>query len=92
MPKPVCVKCQRFFRPIKNGAKILENKPKGTTAESLPGKEAPHMWEPYKIWMCDLWVCRGCGATIGVGFGNNPLWENHRGPLPEDEYFPVNDC
>jgi hypothetical protein len=91
MPKPVCVRCQRFFRPYRNGAYVLENKPK-EGRQQPKGTEAPQMWEPYKVWMCDTWVCNGCGEVIAVGFAQKPTWEDYKGPLPEGNYLPVNDC
>jgi hypothetical protein len=91
MPKPVCVRCQRFFRPHRGGAHVLEKKPKGGVQQPQ-GTEAPKMWEPYKVWMCDTWMCKGCGTVIAVGFGQIPIWEDYKGPLPDGQYLPVNDC
>lgn len=92
MPKPVCVKCQRFLRPLKNGVRVLEKKPINGNNLSPPGLEAPEKWVPYKVWQADSWECRGCKTVVVIGYGIKPLWEDYRGPLPEDNYIPVNDC
>jgi hypothetical protein len=89
MIKPVCVKCQRFFRPKKNGIRLLEGRP---IDNAKPGVEEAHNWLPYKVWQADLWECNGCGATIVHGSGKLPIWEDYKGPLPELEYLKVNDC
>lgn len=94
MPKPVCVKCQRFFRPEKNGTFVLENKPIG--GHTVPaGDIAPGLWEPYKLWRADKWRCLGCGAEICVGFGNSPVAENYMDNFSESikkAEVKVNDC
>ena len=75
MIKPVCVKCQRFFRIKKNGRYALEMMP--THNEAPPGTAEPGMWKPYKLWRADEWECRGCGATIMVGFAPQPGVEHY---------------
>jgi len=95
--KPVCVACRRFYRPERNGTYFIEAKPRpGMIAP--PGLEAPHHWQPYKIWMGDLWKCQGCGHEIIAGTGQHPVAEDYK------EYFDemiertdadsiiVNDC
>lgn len=72
MPKPICVPCRRFFRPHRNGRTFVEAKPKGG-GMAPPGLEAPEAWEPYKLWMGDLWRCPGCGSEIIVGVGLEPI-------------------
>lgn len=83
MPKPVCVKCECFYRPHKNGYSFIEGKPKGTYSpiptadgkvelvrdrpEDIRGLRAPDAWEPYKLWNGDLWKCPDCGHEIVVG-------------------------
>jgi hypothetical protein len=57
--KPVCVKCRLFYRPKKNGAYFEEGMPIGETGQ----------WKSYKLWVGDLWACRGCGAEIIIGVG-----------------------
>lgn len=93
--KPVCTKCQRFFRPKTNGISFIEAMP--TVALAPAGSSEPELWKPYKLWSGDLWVCLGCGAEIIVGVGQRPLAE-HFQPTFEEElrvYKPsvtVNDC
>ena len=65
MPKPACFKCQRFFRPKHNGYAFIEGMPIQSRAE--PGTSQPELWKPYKLWVGDLWECKGCGAEILVG-------------------------
>jgi hypothetical protein len=89
MPKPVCVKCQRFYKPHKTGRWVLEGKP---TNEAKPGLEDAHLWVPYKVWQADLYKCGGCQHEIVVGFGFNPVWQDYKGLLPQYEYIKVNDC
>lgn len=96
MLKPICVPCQRFFRPKKNGTFFQENKP--TSNNAPPGNEYPDAWEPYKIWLGDLWECKGCGANIIVGVGQEPFLE-HFEPGFEEAMFnteahliQINDC
>lgn len=74
--KPICVPCQRFFRPKKNGYFFVEGMPIGGTHRPPPGKEAADLWKPYKLWVGDLWECLGCGANIVVGVGGGPLAEH----------------
>lgn len=72
--KPVCVPCQRFFKPKRNGVGVLENRPNGNGVPA--GIEAADQWLPYKLWDADLYECQGCGAQIVVGFGQMPLAEH----------------
>jgi hypothetical protein len=90
MPKPVCVPCQRFFRPLRNGVVVLEQKPIANDAK--PGFASPEKWVPYKLWRADAWQCFGCGTIIISGYGDGPVWENHHGPLPVQPDYIVNDC
>lgn len=96
MPKPVCVKCRRFFKPYRNGKPVLEQMPAVSDAE--PGTAMEHAWLPYKLWQADLYKCGGCGHEICVGFGRVPFAEHF-----EDRFGPelarlggavvvVNDC
>lgn len=93
MPKPACPKCQRFYRPAKNGIRVLEAMPHHNDA--LPGNLAPESWAPYKIWHADLWQCPGCGHQLISGWGNHPESERH---YPEFHHylpnidFTINDC
>lgn len=97
--KPICVPCQRFFRPKKTGFQFIEGMPKPGMVEPLRrGTEKPEEWEPYKIWSGDLWECRGCGAQIVSGFGASPLFEHYQDNFKEHvrrlgkEALQVNDC
>ena len=93
--KPICVPCQRFYRPSHNGVAFVEGMPKHNGAS--PGTAEPESWRPYKLWMGDEWTCRGCGAVIIVGTGQRPIAEHYE---PEfagkmKSYKPitqVNDC
>ena len=75
--KPICAKCKVFFRPETNGVAFEEGAPK-SGAPHCNGKPAnPDDWGPYKLWMGDLWKCRGCGAEIIVGTGQKPVAMRH---------------
>lgn len=96
--KPICVPCQRFFRPKKNDFFFTEMMPKAGTNYPPAGTAAPELWEPYKVWAGDLYECEGCGAQIVSGFGRAPLSEHY---LPEfsavrqrygAEQLEVKDC
>jgi len=76
MPKPACLKCQRFYRPIKNGFMWVESMPIDNYAP--PGNEAPQAWAPYKIWHSDLFECGGCGHQLITGHGREPISEHYR--------------
>lgn len=95
MPKPICVPCQRFFRCVHNGFMLTEGMPE---TGAKPGTSEPEKWKPYKIWSGDKFACEGCGATIVVGFGHDPIRVQHeedfakvQKALGADE-FQVNDC
>ncbi len=94
MTKPVCVPCQRFFRPLKNGFACIEGMPDGN--DTPPGTQAPERWSPYKLLLADKWQCRGCGATILVGFGG-PIAIQHQPDFAAQveragATFQINDC
>ncbi len=94
--KPVCVPCQRFFRPKKNGFYFTECMP--VIAGALPGKMAPENWKPYKLWSGDLWKCEGCGTEIVNGVGRGPIREHFEGDFHKvtadlnADQLRVNDC
>lgn len=95
MPKPVCVKCQRFFRPIEIGYPIIEGRP--THNGAGPGTTEPASWVPYKLWHGDKYQCNGCGVEIVVGFGRQPISEPYHDNWQSmmDAFRPqlqVNDC
>lgn len=93
MIKPVCVSCQRFYRPHRNGIYVSEQMP--TRQHAPPGKAGTHYWGPYKVWMADQWRCPGCGHEIVVGSGPHPVSEHHMDGF-EDWHarvsVTVNDC
>ena len=94
--KPICVPCQRFYRPKKTGFYFIESMPIYNGAPS--GNSHPELWRPYKIWSGDLWECLGCGHQTISGVGVNPISIKHE---PDFEMiaeklkaiqFEVNDC
>lgn len=96
MPKPVCPKCQRFYRPKRNGTAFIENMPIGNVLVPA-GTEAPHLWKPYKLWMGDLWECLGCGNEIVVGHASSPIAEHYQSNFCAEVLrlkptITVNDC
>lgn len=96
MTKPVCVKCQRFFRVKKNDFPLIEGMPIGGNRVP-PGTEAPEQWKPYKLWFADLWECQGCGTQIAVGFGLQPIAEHYQSNFASEVIatgatLQVNDC
>jgi len=93
MPKPACLKCQRFYRPKKNGFVWLESMP--IENHAAPGTDYPEKWKPYKIWHSDLWECDGCGHELITGHSHNPIATQHE-PKFKD-WLPhvkgtINDC
>lgn len=93
--KPICVPCQRFFRPIKNGFAFIEGMPNGNDVK--PGLAEPENWRPYKLWMGDQWKCPDCGSIIVVGVGHQPIDEHYKDSFEKslNDFNPelqVNDC
>lgn len=94
--KPICIPCQRFFRPAKNGFYFIEGMP--TVNEAAPGNSEPEKWQPYKVWVGDVWECHGCGARIISGVGREPIAEHYQPDFPDRvsalgaDQFQVNDC
>lgn len=95
--KPICVPCRRFYRPERNGTYFVEAKPTGN--ELAPaGNEAPELWEPYKLWVGDLWKCRGCGHELIVGTGRQPVSQDYHSNFKEiiaktgGGDITINDC
>ncbi len=94
--KPICVKCQCFYRPERNGEIFVEGMPIAPMAKK--GRAEPEKWKPYKIWRGDLWKCPECGHEIISGVAFNPVSEHYMddfkriyGSLPEKTTH-VNDC
>lgn len=94
--KPICVPCQRFFQPKKNGFAFIEGHP--IAGSPAPGVSEPEKWRPYKLWEGDEWECKGCGAMIVVGCGSNPIAEHYEENFRErvksfgGDQLQVNDC
>jgi len=94
--KPVCVKCQRFFRMKKSGFYFIEGMPREGRPE--PGTAEPEKWQPYKVWSGDRWECEGCGATIISGTGREAIAEHYQPDFSERvarlnaAQLQVNDC
>ena len=94
--KPICVPCQRFFRPTRNGVSFIEGMPIGNDVK--PGLAEPENWKPYKLWRGDLWACRGCGHTIVVGVAGGPISEHYQPDFDTlvkaygGDQLQVNDC
>lgn len=76
MLKPICVACQRFYRPDTNGVRFIEAMPIGS--EAPPGNAHPDHWKPCKLWMGDLWRCHGCNHQIIVGTGHVAIAEHYQ--------------
>jgi len=96
MLKPVCVPCQRFFRPEKNNFYFIEGMPIGSGV-TPPGNSQPERWIPYKLWASDKWKCQGCGTEILVGFGQRAISEQYMSDFEElrkrlGAEYQVNDC
>jgi len=95
--KPVCVKCQRFYRPKQNGTYFIEGMPNGRYESSPPGLANPDAWSPYKLWVGDIWECKGCGHELIVGVPPNPIREHYHKDFKEEvarlgAVLQVNDC
>lgn len=93
--KPVCVPCQRFYRPKTNGLSFIEGMPTGNGVQ--PGLRDPENWKPYKLWMGDLWACPDCGAEIVVGAGQRPVAEHYQPDFQQQvtahgAVLQINDC
>jgi hypothetical protein len=96
--KPICVQCQRFFRPAKNGFYFIEGMQRPGVIKAASGTAEPEKWQPYKLWCGDKWRCDGCGTEIISGVGMHPISVRHERDFHETlkalgaEQFQVNDC
>lgn len=95
--KPICVPCQRFYRPKTNGVHFIEGMPAAGAGPVRPGKADSHLWRPYKLWQGDLWACPGCGAEIIVGCAQKPLAEHYMPDFQKavedtQAILKINDC
>lgn len=92
--KPICVPCQRFMRPKKNGLAFIEGMP---TDNAKPGLAEPEKWKPYKLWRGDLWECPDCGHQAIVGVARDPMAEHYQDHFKDevaryDATLQINDC
>lgn len=94
--KPICVKCQRFYRIKKGGISFIEAMP-ANGSHPKPGTSEPENWKPYKLWHADLWECQGCGHQQISGCGFEPISEHYKPEFAKQvqQWQPmvqVNDC
>jgi hypothetical protein len=79
--------CRLFYRPYRNGTYFTEGMQDGAGG-----------WKPYKIWVGDLWKCKGCGHELIVGVAREPLSEHYRDDFDwvrvgtGAEAININDC
>ena len=72
------------MRMKKAGFAFIEGAPKpGLDRLAERGKRHDDEWEPYKLWVGDLWECPGCDARILSGFANQPVAERHHSYMAE---------
>jgi hypothetical protein len=89
--KPICMNCKLFYRPKRNGVYFTESMPTGK-GFPRPG------WRPYKVWVGDLWECKGCHSEIIVGVGEGPVSVQHQPNfhelrlLTEADKINIDDC
>jgi len=94
--KPVCTKCQRFFRCKKTGFYWIEGMPVKEGVK--PGTQEPENWKPYKLWAGDRFECEGCGASIVVGVPSQAISEHFHEDFQQNVdalgagQLQVNDC
>jgi hypothetical protein len=72
---------------------VLEQVPMATAAE--PGTIDPTAWQPWRIWLADLYECRSCGMELITGFAPYPAAENFEDCFSEAVQHvthTVNDC
>ena len=92
--KPICVKCQRFYRVRQNGFMFIEGMPTGSVCVP-PGTSHPELWKPYKLWRGDLWKCEGCGHETVSGVAWEPVAEHyqpHFKAAAAGVELQINDC
>ncbi len=78
MPITVCMKCQKFFHPKKQGVVVEEGMPRRDS-------NGNDVWVPYKLWMADLHECRSCGTQIVTGFGHSHFAEHYQKDYAEQK-------
>jgi hypothetical protein len=92
--KPICVPCQRFYRPKRTGCEFIEAMPVDDSRPA-PGTAQADAWTPYKLWAGDLWECNGCGSQIIVGTARIPISEHYKPGFSarcHSSIVQVNDC
>lgn len=96
MVRPVCVPCQRLFRPSKTGRPFIEQMP--VVNRPTPGASNPEQWRPYKLWWGDEYTCPGCNAIVIVNM-TYPMAEHFQPDFDVtiercggDDILRVNDC
>lgn len=55
---------------------LIDTNPGGNRITFEPGNLAG--WESYKLWVGDLWECRGCGHLLISGVAREPLAEHYQ--------------
>jgi DNA-directed RNA polymerase subunit RPC12/RpoP len=80
MPAPVCLDCNRLYRPHKNGEYWIETK----RADEPPYADGP----PYKVWHSDRLKCPACGHEILTGHGRNPAFEQSDAQFADEVKVP----
>lgn len=93
--KPICVPCQRFYRPVKNGYTFIEGLP--TSNNAPPGTLEPENWKPYKLWIGDLWECPTCHHQTISGVPRSPIAEHYQPDFTtkvnnHSATLQINDC
>ena len=68
--KPICVNCQRFYRPKKNGVFFIESMP--TVSGAPAGKTAPESWKPYKLWSVIFGNVMGADTRLSLASDASP--------------------
>ena len=91
--KPVCANCHLFFQAEKSGFYFEEGMP----VSSIGCPPTDSDYAPYKLWVGDLWKCRGCGARVIVGVSQNPIVEHFQPDYTEmvkrfNPQLRVDDC
>lgn len=79
MPKPICMTCKKFYRPMTDGITIEEGRPvsKRNYSQEFATYRDDTTWLPYKLWRGDLMECKSCGHQIVSGYGVVPLSEHY---------------
>jgi hypothetical protein len=97
--KPICVGCRCFYRPVRTGTYFVEGMPNGSASaeEEIRGLRRPDAWQPYKLWVGDMWRCPDCGHETIAGVPGRPIaqhWMDHFTEAVEEAgaEIQINDC